>query len=359
MANQEHIKILKQGVGFWNEWRKYNPEILPDLSGEVLKYGELSEINFINTNLMGADLELVDFHKADLGGADLRGANLKNAYLFEAYLDGASLYKANLIAADLTKANLSETDLRLANLGGAKLIGANLTKADLTQADLTIADIKYACLVETNLTGTILTGCTIYGISAWGLIIKDTKQENLIITPPEEPTITVDNLEVAQFIYLLLHNEKIRHIIDTITSKVVLILGRFEPPERKAVLDAIREELRRKDYTPVLFDFSKSSNRDITETVSTLAHMAKFVIADITDARTVAAELEHIVPILTSVPVQPLLQQGADEYAWTEHIKSYHWFLKTHVYIDLNDLLKSLDEKIIQPAEQKLLELRK
>src|SRR5215207_2029801 len=33
-----------------------------------------------------------------------------------------------------------------------------------------------------------------------------------------EPEITVDNIEVAQFVYLLLHNEKIRDVIDTITS---------------------------------------------------------------------------------------------------------------------------------------------
>jgi hypothetical protein len=32
-------------------------------------------------------------------------------------------------------------------------------------------------------------------------------------------------LEVAQFIYLLLHNEKIREVIDTIGKKGVLILN--------------------------------------------------------------------------------------------------------------------------------------
>jgi hypothetical protein len=56
--------------------------------------------------------------------------------------------------------------------------------------------------------------------------------------------------------YLLLHNQKIRDVIDTITSKVVLILGRFTP-ERKEVLDASRDELRKRDYLPVLFDFDK------------------------------------------------------------------------------------------------------
>jgi hypothetical protein len=68
----------------------------------------------------------------------------------------------------------------------------------------------------------------------------------LIITPEGEPSITVDNIEVGQFIYLMLNNHRIRHVIDTNTSKVVLILGRFID-ERMAILDALREELRRRD----------------------------------------------------------------------------------------------------------------
>ena len=34
--------------------------------------------------------------------------------------------------------------------------------------------------------------------------------------------ITIDNLEVAQFVYLLLHNEKIREVIDTIGQECVV-----------------------------------------------------------------------------------------------------------------------------------------
>ena len=152
-----------------------------------------------------------------------------------------------------------------------------------------------------------LTDARVYGISAWDLKLKGAIQRELIITPADAPsTITVDDLEVAQFIYLLLNNDRIRKVINTITSKVVLILGRFSP-ERKAVLDALREELRKRDYLPIVFDFEKPSNRDLTETVSTLAHMAKFVIADLTDAKSLPQELASIVPFLPSVPIQPIL----------------------------------------------------
>jgi hypothetical protein len=116
------------------------------------------------------------------------------------------------------------------------------------------------------------------------------KQQNLVITD-EHPWITVDDLEVAQFIYLMLHNEKVRQVIDTITSKAVLILGRFTD-ERKTVLDALREELRKRNYLPILFDFDVPATSDITETVSLLARMARFIIADLTDPSSIPKELE-------------------------------------------------------------------
>jgi hypothetical protein len=45
----------------------------------------------------------------------------------------------------------------------------------------------------------------------------------LVVTPENEPAIIIDNIEVAQFIYLMLNNQKVRDVIDTVTSKVVLI----------------------------------------------------------------------------------------------------------------------------------------
>jgi hypothetical protein len=256
----------------------------------------------------------------------------------------------NLIAANLSAADLNGAVLSGANLGRADLIGADFAGANLNGANLSGAVLQAATLVNTDLRGADLTGCRIYGVSAWALKLEKTKQQNLVITPRDEPEITVDNIEVAQFIYLMLNNQKVRDVIDTLTSKAVLILGRFTD-ERKAVLDALREELRKRNYLPILFDFSVPATRDITETVSLLARMARFVVADITDAKSIPQELGVIVPDLPSVPVQPLLLEGSDEYGMFEHFKRYPWVLKAFEYSSPERLIESLAERVIGPAE--------
>jgi hypothetical protein len=65
-------------------------------------------------------------------------------------------------------------------------------------------------------------------------------------------------------LYLLLNNQKIRAVIDTIAKKAVLILGRFTPG-RKAILDVLSEALRTHAYVPILFDFDKLTSHDLTE----------------------------------------------------------------------------------------------
>jgi hypothetical protein len=166
----------------------------------------------------------------------------------------------------------------------------------------------------------------------------------------------VDNLEVAQFIYLLLSNAKIRQVIDTITSKVVLILGRFTP-ERKVVLGSIRDELRKRDYVPVLFDFEKPASKDLTGTISTLANMARFIIADLTDPSSVPHELATVVPG-TIVPVQAILLEEQREYAmFPDLVRRHHWVLEPYQYKSPQLLLEQLNERVIAPAEAKAKEL--
>jgi hypothetical protein len=212
----------------------------------------------------------------------------------------------------------------------------------------------------TTFAGATLAGCEVYGISAWGLNLNDAKQADLRITPrDEEMNITVDNLEVAQFLYVLLSNPKVRDVLDTITSKVVLVLGRFSE-ERKPVLDALREALRThpNSYIPVLFDFEPQQDKPVLDTVKTLANLARFVIADLTDPRMVRSELTYIVPNVPTVPVQPIMQRDGElspEYGTWALYKS---FLPVYRYADLSDLLANLTEAVIKPVERHVIARR-
>lgn len=87
--------------------------------------------------------------------------------------------------------------------------------------------------------------------------------------------------------------------------------------------------------------------------------MARFVIADITDARSIPQELTKIVPSLPSVPVQPILLYGKPEYGMFEHFKRFPWVLDIYHYKNPFDLMKNLREKIIAQVEAKVTEVRK
>ena len=388
MANEQHFDILKQGINAWNQWRKNNLEISPNLSGVDLSEANLENANFIETNLsktnfkganlkkanlteanlIGANLEEADLHAAIfntaiLSTANLSEANITWAQLINADLSGANLNKANLSKADLSTANLFRTYINRADLIQtnftrailieADLTGANLDNANFTEANLTHANLISAQLIETNFEKAILTSSHVYGISTWNLKLDGANQKDLIITPPEEPVITIDNLEVAQFIYLMLHNEKIRDVINTIGRKGVLILGRFTPTDRKAVLDAIREKLRQLDYVPIVFDFERPTDRDFTETIMTLAGMCHFIIADITNPKSSPLELQATVPNYM-IPFVPILHEGEKPFAMFKDLQiKYRWILDVLVYHSVSNLIEGFEKEVIKPALEK------
>lgn len=315
-------KILLKGAENWNEWRMANQVKNPDLTGAYLKEASLSKANLIGVNLTNAIL-----HKADLCRAKLQGANLK----------GADLHEANLNKADLTGANLSE------------------------------ADLSRAILVETDLSGATMTGCNVYGISAWDITLTGTVQKDLKISAnKKDPDITVDNIEVAQFIYFLIDNDNIRKFIDTVGKKGVLIIGRFTD-QRKKILHLIRDELRSKyDLQPIMFEFDPLSTEPTIKTLSTLAHLCRFVIADLTDAKSVLQELTTILNNVSTLPVQPILQKGADLPPMGDSFLIRESVLELYTYDDGKTLIKEIPKKMISPAEnrakmveEKLKEIRK
>jgi len=409
MANDEHLERFLYRSEGWNAWRAEYPHVRPELSDIDLRGRSISGFNLASADLSRAQLQGSYFDRVDLRGANLgevqarkatfanvnlektsfRGADLVWAIFRDANLQGAALTNVDLWGArlsdvDLRHANLDDArlgDLRISNvnLAGASLIraglnGVNLSDTDLTGANLTEASLgrtnlsgarlsqailRGANLVDSDLSGADITGCSVYGISAWDVNLQGASQTNLVLSRPGESVVTVDNLELAQFIFLLLNNQEIRNVIDTITSKVVLILGRFTSA-RKTVLDAIRQELRKDayGYVPIVFDFDRPASRDLHETVTLLARMSRFIIADITNAKSIPQELTAVVKDLPSVPVQPILRKGSKPWAMFEHIQRYPWVLPVIPYLSKKDLLDNMREKVIEPAESMAQEQR-
>ena len=147
MANQAHLDIIKQGVAYWNQWRKDNSGVEPELAGAEL----------FKLDLSGADLSETDLRKANLRESNLQEAKLIKTDLREADLRRAIFNLANLSEANLSEAVLREADLSEAVLKKSYLIRADLVGADLFEADLEKADFRWAFLIGTNLERANLT----------------------------------------------------------------------------------------------------------------------------------------------------------------------------------------------------------
>lgn len=287
MAIDLHIAVLRKGVYTWNEWRRNNPRVKPDLSGadlrgirlcggdhdathyealitkgqslsRVLRDGaDLKDVIFRGANLVGANLSY-----CDLSGADLSETMMSRALICSCKFTNTNLYWAGLDQADANNAAFDTCNLDRVNFAAACLTAATFARCSLVEArfyqsdlssvkfedtNLIRCDLTYGRLVRTRFIRGRLSDCNIYGVSVWDIQAEDVAISELCITPDGEPAIAVDDLDVAQFLYLILENKRLRSVIENMTGRIVLILGRFTS-DRKRVLDALRVALRARGY---------------------------------------------------------------------------------------------------------------
>jgi hypothetical protein len=86
--------------------------------------------------------------------------------------------------------------------------------------------------------------------------------------------------------------------------------------------------------------------------------MARFVIADISDAKSVLMELQAIVPHSPKLPVLPIILAGQKEPGMFDSFEAYPWFLKVHPYESPAQLLVDLKDRVIGPLEAEVAKLR-
>ena len=385
-------ELLQSDVQAWNEWKAGASE-WPDLTDADLegadlreadlRYVNLERANLRKSNLSGIRLTLSRLSGADLAGAYLPGAELTGAKLQNASLIGAHLRNVYLDSADLREANLAHALLSQVNFVGANLAGATLVKADMDGADLVGANLvdadlsgarlvgarldgadctnakfidvllNEASLVRTILKGANLEGCSVYGISAWDVVLDEATQQNrLVVTPKFQTPVIVDDLEVAQFIYLILNREKLRNVIDTVTRKGVLILGRFGDGGLP-LLHAIAAWLRRPEnggYLPLLFDFPRPEAKTYTETIRTLAGLSRFAIVDLSGP-SVPQEITATVD-LHEIPFIPVIQSERRDWSMFRDFLIKDRVFEPIRFSDQEHLLQLLSGHGIQPAER-------
>ncbi|SRR5579875_273962 len=353
MADPTQLRLLKQGTLTWNTWRKDHPEAVIDLSGVDLcclrlKRGvDLSKANLEGSELAAAILNEAILDEANLRGVNLRAASLSHARFAGATLDGANFYEAFLKEAVFARASLRQAQLREAYLSGAQFVAADLTGADFSGADLTLAGIR-----ESRTKGATLSRCYLSGISVENTPLEEAIQSDLIVTQPWESSLAVDDFGMAQQVWLFLSKEVTQGSEPPVTQ-LVLLLGL---PEREGILNRLRDALRLHHYATALFDWSRPTDRSL-EILSTLAPLVRFLLAEITDAPSLAGDLRVLVPELQAVPMQ-LLWHGALSQSQQHDCQSLcrsPWVLATQ-YQETDALLNTFSEQIINALEQKAQE---
>jgi len=295
MADKVHIELLLGGVDGWNNWRMEHPEVKPDLrearlvnanlerallDGVDLSGADLSKAQLSHASLHGANLESATLILADLLGAVLNQANLSGASFFGAFLFGTRLKSANLTGANLLGASLMGADLTSADLTSAHLMGANFHEANLTGAKLIQADMTAVSLVGTRIQDAELDSCWVQGVSCWNLDGTPKRQNRLLITPRNEIPVWVGDLEVAQFLSLVLFGKRENRLFrDRACSRLALVAGRFRG-NRQPVADAIQQALDSVGLTAVFVEVEKPMARELPPSLSSLFRVAKVVLVD-------------------------------------------------------------------------------
>jgi hypothetical protein len=86
--------------------------------------------------------------------------------------------------------------------------------------------------------------------------------------------------------------------------------------------------------------------------------MSKFVIADLTAAKSVLQELQAIVPMLPSIPVRFNILESEQESGMLDHIMQFRSVITgAFVYKKPEEVIGSINDNILAPVEAKLKEL--
>ena len=210
-----------------------------------------------------------------------------------------------------------------------------------------------------------------HGLFDWGLFMVHMTSPDAVLFPRrdtagivrEQRTVRQAHAETignARELARRMDGMNFGEIMSELTQRRVLILGRFTG-RRLKMLEAIKAHLQAHEakYLPELFTYAKPTSRDLVEAIVGFAALARFIIADLSEPRSVQQELEAITGQFQSVPIVLLINRTGREWATFEHTKRRPNVVKPTIrYRDEADLVARLDTEVIPLAEAKLDEVR-
>jgi hypothetical protein len=210
-----------------------------------------------------------------------------------------------------------------------------------------------------------------HGLFDWGLYMTYMPSAEAVLFPRESSAAVVKKQTQVRRDHSKAIDASLTHartldginfgeIMSELTRRRVLILGRFTA-RRLEMLKAIQAELAQhpNGYVPELFTFRKPDDRDLVEAIIGFAALSRFVIADLSEPRSVQSELEAIVKQFQSVPVVPLINQSGREYPTFSSVSRRPNVVQPTIrYQNVNDLKEKIDRTVIPEAEEKLKAVR-
>jgi uncharacterized protein YjbI with pentapeptide repeats len=271
-------EMVLKGAAAWNEWRGRTPGRItfsrpgwydsPGPGGVQIK--GRNRLDFA-----GVDLSDVDVLDAFAEGLDLHGAVIENAVFEE-----GDFSRATFAGATLRNTRFNKTILTGANFDGASIRNCNLNRVNLVGASFRVEEI---------------TETVVYGIAAWDLETSPAMRQSKLVVERTygfysdlvaegKVPLTVDDIELAQFIHYLTNHKKLRDMLNLLNERGVLLLGRFRDGGLER-LHALRDWFAGRGYMAMIFDFARPDNLDLLETVVTMAGLSRFVVADLSGPR--------------------------------------------------------------------------
>jgi hypothetical protein len=341
--NAEVIAVLKKAAAenkhVWNNWKE---------AVDPGKY-RLSGVDFSTLNTPG------------LPGYDFLNCTFEdcifdNIVLFNCDFEHARFERCTFTSSVRSNGNFRSSEFENCTFTETNFINADFRGATFRWVVMENVNFRFACLSDCKFYDSKIIGCKIYGASIWDIDAVRTEQRDLLIPNRKEngkwtgETITIDDIQLGNVIFLLLDNANYRKMFNESKKKSVLILGRFGK-NLEQTINPLKNELRKRNLSPIVFDFDKPNALDLMEAIVLLAFMSKFIIADLSDATSVIGELQAILSS-QMLPVLPIIRRSSTLFSTYAFTNKFIWIAQPLIYDEIQQVIEKFDSVIIKTAEE-------